>query len=218
MAKKKKKKVPMIAQATPKHGIAYRKLPYSKTRGTAYHWRYVIRATGKARRKLIAKGIENAVECHKVKYSNEGRTNAKLYDDTKPYKFNCLKLKKKSSTNCCNLASVACRYAGIHTPRKSSARTLPQRWAKVKGLKAKTAKKKITVSWKSLGKGYKYEVYTSLKMNKGFKKTAASGNKVTVKKLKKGKKYYVKVRAYKTVGGKKVYTTYSDLVLSGKVK
>lgn len=135
MAKKKKKKVPMIAQATPKHGIAYRKLPYSKVRGTAYHWRYVIRATGKARRKLIAKGIENAVECRKVKYSNKGKTNAKLYDDTKPYRFNCLKLKKKSSTNCCNLASVACRYAGIHTPRKSSARTLPQKWAKVKGLK-----------------------------------------------------------------------------------
>ena len=88
----------------------------------------------------------------------------------------------------------------------------------VKGVKAKAGKKSLTISWKSLGKGYKYEVYTSLKMNKGFKKTAASKNKVTVKKLKKGKKYYVKVRGYKTIDGKKVYTAYSDLILSAKVK
>ena len=32
----------------------------------------------------------------------------------------------------------------------------------------------------------------------------------TVKKLKSGKKYYFRVRAYKTIGGKKVYTGYSN--------
>ena len=32
----------------------------------------------------------------------------------------------------------------------------------------------------------------------------------TVKKLKNGKKYYFRVRAYKTIGGKKVYTGYSN--------
>ena len=32
---------------------------------------------------------------------------------------------------------------------------------------------------------------------------------VKIKKLKKGKKYYVKVRAYRTYKGKKVYGSYS---------
>lgn len=133
--KTKKKLVPYIAQATTRGGIAYRKLPYSAKSGTAYHWTYVIRATDRNVRKLIAKGMINAVECKRIAYSNNSNTNAKLYDDTKRYKFNCLSLKKKSSTNCCNLASVACNFAGIRTPRKNSATTLPTKWAKVKGLK-----------------------------------------------------------------------------------
>ena len=41
--------------------------------------------------------------------------------------------------------------------------------------------------------------------------------KATIKKLSKGKKYYFKVRAYKTVNGKKIYGAYSS-VKSVKVK
>ena len=41
--------------------------------------------------------------------------------------------------------------------------------------------------------------------------------KTTVKKLKKNKKYYVKLRGYKTVNDKKVYGTFST-VKSIKVK
>ena len=42
-------------------------------------------------------------------------------------------------------------------------------------------------------------------------KTIKSGKTVKFvnKKLKKGKKYYFKVRAYRTVSGKKVYGSYS---------
>lgn len=124
-----------IAQATRKKGIAYRKLPYSKKPGTAYHWRYVIRASDPKTRKMIRLGLINGVECKRISYSNESEKNAKLYDDTKPYKWDCRKLKKLSTSNCCNYVSVAFNFAGIRTPRKSSARTLPQKWAKVKGLK-----------------------------------------------------------------------------------
>ena len=119
-----------IVQANRKRGVAYRKFPYSKKKGSAYHWKYVLRAKDKRRRELIARGAEYEAICKKIKYSNEKNSNARLYDDVKPYKFNCLKLKKKSYTNCCNGASVACRYAGIKTPRKSSARTLPSTWKK----------------------------------------------------------------------------------------
>ncbi len=90
--------------------------------------------------------------------------------------------------------------------------------AQVKGVKAKKGKKKATVSWKKLGAGYKYEVFVSTKVNKGFKKKATSAKlKAVVKKLKSKKTYYVKVRAFKNVNGKKVYTGYSDIA-SVKVK
>lgn len=38
-------------------------------------------------------------------------------------------------------------------------------------------------------------------------------NKKVIKKLKKGKKYYFKVRAYKTIDRKKVYGPYSSVKL-----
>ena len=124
-----------IGQATKKHGIAYRKLPYSKKKGSAYHWTYIIRATDKAKRKRIAEGMRRAIGCRKIKYSNDSRYNARLYDDVAKYGFDCAKLKKTSYTNCINLLSVCFRYAGLKTPRKSSARTAPQKWSKVKGIK-----------------------------------------------------------------------------------
>lgn len=129
MAKKKKKRKPRMAQAIRK-GIRTQRFKYSKTDGRAYHWTYVLRAKDKKKRELIAQGMERAVKCGKISYSNASDKNAKLYDRVKKYKFDCLKLKKKTTTNCCNLVSVACRYAGIKTPRKNSARTLPHKWAK----------------------------------------------------------------------------------------
>jgi len=83
----------------------------------------------------------------------------------------------------------------------------------IKKIKAKAQKKKATVSWKSAGKGYQYEVYKSTKISKGFKKASTTKKvKAVVKKLKSKKTYYIKVRAFKTVNGKKVYTQYSDTV------
>lgn len=133
-----------MAQAIRK-GIRKQKFKYAKTSGKAYHWTYVLRAKDPKKRDLIAKGIERAVKCGKIKYSNESSRNAALFDAVKNKKFDCLKLTKTTTTNCCNLASVACRYAGIKTPRKSSARTLPQKWEKYgfKVIKYKPGKTKL---------------------------------------------------------------------------
>ena len=127
--RKAKEVMAYIAQATKNKGIHKRKMVYSSKKGHAYHWTYVIRAKDPEKRELIALDMERAVKKAKyIKYSNASKKNAKLYDNVKKYGFNCLKLKKKSTTNCINLASVAFNFAGIKTPRKSTARTAPSKW------------------------------------------------------------------------------------------
>ena len=82
----------------------------------------------------------------------------------------------------------------------------------VKKVKALGKKKiKITVK-KSSEQVSGYEVILSTKKNfKKAKKVTTKKNAVTVKKLKAGKKYFVKVRAFKKVGNKKIYGNYSTV-------
>lgn len=116
-----------MAQAIRK-GIRKQKYKYNPKKKSAYHWSYVLRAKNKRKRTLIAEGMERAVRCKKISYSNEASKNASLFDAVKNKGFDCMKLKKRTTTNCCNLVSVACRYAGFNTPRKSSARTMASKW------------------------------------------------------------------------------------------
>ena len=82
--------------------------------------------------------------------------------------------------------------------------------------KVKAAKKAILVTWKKVGgvKGYQVQVATDKKFKKN-KKTVnikkQKTTKTTVKKLKAKKKYYVRMRTYKTVNGKKVYSAWSKV-------
>ena len=87
--------------------------------------------------------------------------------------------------------------------------------AKVKISKKKISKKKITIQWKKVKGIKKYQVKYSTKKN--FKKKATvtkivKKNKITIKRKKKKTAYYVKIRAYKKVGKKKVYGKYSKVV------
>ncbi len=81
--------------------------------------------------------------------------------------------------------------------------------------KVKTGTKSFTASWKAVSgvTGYEVQYSTSEKFTKKTTKTAtvkkSSAKKYTIKKLKKGKKYYVKVRAYKTDSGKRLYGAWS---------
>ena len=80
--------------------------------------------------------------------------------------------------------------------------------------KVKGAKKAISVTWKKVSgvNGYEIQVATDKKFKKN-KKTVTikkqKTTKTTVKKLKAKKKYYVRVRTYKMVNGKKVYSSWS---------
>ena len=82
--------------------------------------------------------------------------------------------------------------------------------------KLTAGKKRFTVQWKKDKKADGYQVQYST--DKKFKKNVKSMNvskkntKATVKKLKKGKTYRVRIRSYKKIDGKKYYSGW------GKVK
>ncbi|WP_099467088.1 lectin like domain-containing protein [Konateibacter massiliensis] len=76
--------------------------------------------------------------------------------------------------------------------------------------------KKAKLSWTKVDGASGYEIYMSTKKSSGYtlKKTVKSAKTVTYtqKSLKKNTKYYFKIRAYKTVSGKKIYGGYSKIV------
>ena len=82
--------------------------------------------------------------------------------------------------------------------------------------KLSSGKKKLTVQWKKDNRSDGYQVQYST--DKKFKKNVKSVNvskkstKATVKKLKKGKTYWVRMHSYKKINGKKYYSGW------GKVK
>lgn len=81
-------------------------------------------------------------------------------------------------------------------------------------LTTKKQKKSIKLSWKACTevKGVKYQVYKSLKKTKNFKRLTTTSKKTyTAKKLTKGKTYYFKVRAVKSIDGKNVYSKWSNV-------
>ena len=90
------------------------------------------------------------------------------------------------------------------SPNQPSASTLAIRG----GLKLTAGKKKLTLKWKKVADASGYEIRVSQKKNfKGAKKISVKKSKKshTIKKLKSGKVYYVRIRAYTKVNGKKVY-------------
>ncbi|MBQ4068910.1 MAG: leucine-rich repeat protein [Lachnospiraceae bacterium] len=87
---------------------------------------------------------------------------------------------------------------------------------KISGLKQEATKKKtsIKMTWKKSPKVTGYEVYRSTKVNGTYKKIKSlKNNSYTNKKLKSDTEYYYKVRAYKTVKGKKIYSQFSKTVV-----
>ena len=80
--------------------------------------------------------------------------------------------------------------------------------------KLSAGKKKIKVKWKKASglSGYQVQYSTSSKFKSGNKTVSVSSGNTTSKtltKLKAKKKYYVRIRTYKVIDGKKVYSSWS---------
>ncbi|MBR7060340.1 MAG: fibronectin type III domain-containing protein [Eubacterium sp.] len=100
-------------------------------------------------------------------------------------------------------------YEGTYTktfkinPKGTSLKSVSK---KRKGFTAKIKKQATQTS------GYQIQYATNSKFSKNKKTVTVKGNKntsKTVSGLKGGKKYYVRVRTYKTVNGKKYYSSWS---------
>ena len=121
-------------------------------------------------------------------------------------------VKPTTSSNGYDVYSCSCgaKYTtNVKSPKPLGA-------VKIKSVKSQSKKHQIKAIWNTKSGASGYQIYYS--RNKNFKKLAAKktvkGGKTKSyvgKNFTKGKKYYVKVRAYKNVNGKKVYGKWSNV-------
>ena len=107
---------------------------------------------------------------------------------------------------------VTVTLKGNYSGTKTLSFTIVPKGTKLSSVKPN--KKQITAKWKSQkSQTSGYQVQYSISKNfKGAKTVTVNSNKTTsktIKKLKGGKKYYVRVRTFKKVGGKKYYSSWS---------
>lgn len=83
----------------------------------------------------------------------------------------------------------------------------------------KIKKNAITVKWKKIknAKGYEIQIALNKKFTKGKRKLYSKKLTASIKNIKEGKQYYLRVRAYNQgTGGKKVYGKWSKTIISGR--
>ena len=117
--------------------------------------------------------------------------------------------------------TTATKPSDATTATKPAVKPVKKVTVKKQTAKVKAGKKKLTVTWKKDKNVSGYQIKIATKKNfkdaKTYTVKSYKTYKKVIKKLKAKKKYFVKVRAYKTVGKSKVYGAYSA-VRSCKVK
>ena len=119
-------------------------------------------------------------------------------------------------------ATVSISFKGNYSGTKKLEYTINPKGTKLS--KLTSGKKKFTAQWSKQATqttGYEIQYSTSNKFSKSTTKSVTVNNKTTKKeftKLSAKKKYYVRIRTYKTVKGKKYYSSWSAVksVTTGK--
>lgn len=91
----------------------------------------------------------------------------------------------------------------------------PTKAAAMKSFKVKAGKKKLTVTWKKISGIFGYQLQVSTKRNFTNARKINIKNtktKYVVKKLKQGKKYYLRMRTYEKTNGKRIYGKWARCV------
>lgn len=111
------------------------------------------------------------------------------------------------------MATVTVKGCGEYSG--SFSKTFKISTAKQKITKIKTAKGGFTAKWKkqSMADGYQLKYANNSDFENGKSKYVKTNSttSLSVSKLRSGKTYFVKVRSYTTVGGKKIYGDWSDV-------
>lgn len=129
----------------------------------------------------------------------------------------------KISLKSCGKATITVSVASanyIKASKKITIQVVPKKASVKKAVSKKAGQIKVTWKRQKEAAGYIVEYSTSKNFKKNIKKVEIKNNKTTsatLKKLSKGKKYYVRVRAYTKIGKKKVCGTQSK-ALSVKAK
>lgn len=114
-------------------------------------------------------------------------------------------------------AYVAAEDGTIYSKATVAAGTKPTPAAPA-AISAKAGKGSVTISWKKVSSVDGYRVYRATSKNGSYSKlktlNASTSVKYTDQKLKEGKKYYYKARAFKKQQGKTIFGTYSKIVLA----
>ncbi len=193
-----------------------------------YKGEYVVLLTGNDG--VITKPVVIDVQSHIHSYSLVSETKPTCAKEgVKTYK--CEKCDKSYTEKTDKLSHIPVTDKAVAPTFKKAGKTkgshckvcgavlTPQKSVKKLGAPAVSKLKKgrgaFTAYWKRISSVGGYEIQYSLKRNmkSAEKKTVkgASKKKLTVKKLKKGKKYYVRIRAYKVINGKKQYSKWSKV-------
>jgi Listeria/Bacterioides repeat len=129
-------------------------------------------------------------------------------------KWNIIKNTVSSNSNGGSTgANIIASYPNSVAPTQnpSSVTNNPAKPSTIKVSKASSTSAKV--SWSSVKGVSGYEVYRATSKTGKYKKmTSTTAKSYTNKSLKKGTTYYYKIRAYKTVKNKKVYSGYTKVV------
>lgn len=171
------------------------KLTWSNASNISGYWIYRKNSKGKYEKIATLKGTANS-------YTDKKLEGGKKYS----YKIKAYTLVGKTK----------------YKSKKSSAVSSIAGLGKVNLKSAKSVKSGIKLKWSAVSGATGYRIYRSNKKNGKYKYIKNIKNRLTVKytdkKAVKGKKYYYKIRAYKTASNKNTYGKYSNKILGKRKK